>query len=84
MQQSIEGHAMTIGSHPPSPRQDVPLSQLAKMLPVTVSYWTLWQWTRNGAKSRTGKTVTLQTVRLPSGTGSSLVKYARFIKQLQG
>lgn len=63
--------------------KDIPLSELARLLPDTPSYKTLWRWAKVGVQSMSGRTVTLETIKLPRGLGSSLARFEEFVKELQ-
>ena len=64
------------------PQKDVPLSELARILPTPAPYATVWRWARIGVQSESGRIVKLQTVRLPGCLGSSLNRYDKFLNEL--
>lgn len=66
-----------------SASKPLPLDSLRHLIPDKPSYRTLYRWTKQGAKSSSGKTVKLQSVKLPAGLGSSLASYWQFLEDLQ-
>lgn len=66
------------------PNADLVLSELSRVLPGKPPYKTLWRWCKKGIKSRSGRTITLECVRLPGGEGSSVARFRQFIDELQG
>ena len=60
------------------------LSEIARkrLLPNQPTYKTLWSWTSDGRRNKSGVTVFLRTVKLPSGLATSVEAFHRFIDEL--
>lgn len=62
---------------------DMPLAELRFLIPDRPTYRTLFRWANDGVKTKSGSHVTLKTVKLTTGLGSSLAKYWQFLEELQ-
>jgi hypothetical protein len=63
--------------------EDVLLSELRNRISGRPSVKTLQRWVRTGIRSVSGARVKLETIKLPGGKGSSVVRYTEFLDRLQ-